>query len=285
MKITKLPLLCLFLLLFSQQMPGMNIIKFEPAIIEVDYIKHVVLDTVNPDSDFNNTVMTLRLGRTTSSFFSPKKIWRDSLLHYNYQLEYQLHKEAMAQGNNHLGGKEKEFIFKNYPVGHITAINSFDMSRWTYSELWEKPEWILKDSTAIILNMECSMAECSYRGRKWYAFFTTEIPFSDGPWKLCGLPGLILKAWDSRSHYIFEATGIRTENLQDVGIYDYLASEPLKTTHDRYYTDWHKSLHEDIGYKLSQAGFFDPKYPKIPSPRVIPHRNYDFEETDYEHLP
>lgn len=39
----------------------------------------------------------------------------------------------------------------------------------------------------------------------WY---TTEIPIGEGPWKLFGLPGLILRASDSKEHYVWNCIGI-----------------------------------------------------------------------------
>lgn len=35
-----------------------------------------------------------------------------------------------------------------------------------------------------------------------------DLPYSDGPWKLCGLPGVIMKATDSRDLFSFSAIGM-----------------------------------------------------------------------------
>lgn len=64
-----------------------------------------------------------------------------------------------------------------------------------YEEPFEEMTWkIISDSVKTILGYECMMAETNYHGRTWKAWFTTEIPVQDGPWKLRGLPGIILEA-------------------------------------------------------------------------------------------
>lgn len=72
--------------------------------------------------------------------------------------------------------------------------------------------WELLDSTTTILDYECNLATADYHGRKWKAWFTTDIPVNDGPWQLCGLPGLIMKAETDDGDYGFEIIGIQKCN-------------------------------------------------------------------------
>lgn len=92
--------------------------------------------------------------------------------------------------------------------------NSIVYNKWAnepgyYTEPKTEQQWtIVEDSTQNILGYECIMATMDYHGRKWKAWFSPEIPISDGPWKFRGLPGLILKAEDSNKLFHFTATGL-----------------------------------------------------------------------------
>lgn len=70
------------------------------------------------------------------------------------------------------------------------------------------PQWKIESETQEILGYTCQKATTKYLGRNYVAWFATQIPINSGPWKLRGLPGLILKAQDYNKEYIFEAIGI-----------------------------------------------------------------------------
>ncbi|MDT0691201.1 GLPGLI family protein [Salegentibacter sp. F188] len=65
-------------------------------------------------------------------------------------------------------------------------------------------DWELKKRTKKIGNFKAKKAIGEFRGRTYTAWYTTEIPLPYGPWKLQGLPGLILEAYDeSKEMYLY----------------------------------------------------------------------------------
>jgi GLPGLI family protein len=56
---------------------------------------------------------------------------------------------------------------------------------------------------------QCKLAVGEFRGRVYEAWFAPEIPINAGPWKLAGLPGLILEARDRKGIIQFVFAGLR----------------------------------------------------------------------------
>ncbi len=48
-----------------------------------------------------------------------------------------------------------------------------------------------------------------------------DIPISQGPWKFCGLPGLILKVQDDALEYVFECVGIEQQKHSIIQLNNY----------------------------------------------------------------
>ena len=103
----------------------------------------------------------------------------------------------------------KTYIYKNYPQGNITVTDGLSMQDYIYEDELNAQQWEINDSTKTILDYQCQMATCDFRGRQWTAWFTTDIPVSDGPWKFSGLPGLIMEAYDKGNQYVFTIVGLQ----------------------------------------------------------------------------
>ena len=100
------------------------------------------------------------------------------------------------------------YVFTNPSEETLTFYSLFGEDLGHYTEPLTEMEWtMVEDSTANVLGYECILAESNYHGRHWKAWFTPEIPMSFGPWKLHGLPGLILKA-EADGGFSFMATGL-----------------------------------------------------------------------------
>ncbi|WP_294307009.1 GLPGLI family protein [uncultured Chryseobacterium sp.] len=74
-------------------------------------------------------------------------------------------------------------------------------------------KWKLENDTKNYLGFKVQKATTDFGGRKWIAWFTKEIPFSEGPYKFQRLPGLILQIKDTQENYIFNL--IKSTNLPE----------------------------------------------------------------------
>ena len=268
--------------IFTNCIFAQKIEVYEPAILEIEYYRRQVTDTLNRENDFLGDDIRLRIGKNISMFYNYKNIWYDSLGCYNPELQWQIHETFYTNKKTQQDippfGRNLEVIYKNYKSKKLD-LYYFGYNAWHYTEDMEVPKWNLLDSTKIILNYPCQLAVSQYRGRIWYAWFTLSIPISDGPWKLHGLPGLILEAYDSNKDYSFTVTGMRTEGIPDVALYNYKEREWLTTTRQQYL----KTRHRDIN--TNQAAMYSTMYninlEGKKNKAKPPHRNYDMEERDY----
>ncbi len=63
--------------------------------------------------------------------------------------------------------------------------------------------WTIEQETKQIDRFVCQKATGTFGGRVYTAWFAPDLPFAYGPWKLCGLPGLILEAEDADREVVF----------------------------------------------------------------------------------
>lgn len=109
------------------------------------------------------------------------------------------------------------YVFRDFKKDSIVfrEVGSKFMNAVIVTDKWEKIMWEIIDETKKIGEYPCKKANCKFRGRNYTAWFTEEIPISSGSWKLYGLPGIILEAYDSQMEFYAIAKEIKI-NLIDV---------------------------------------------------------------------
>lgn len=70
-------------------------------------------------------------------------------------------------------------------------------------------DWKILNEEKQLNTLSCQKAVGTFRGRTYTVWFAPEIPVPYGPWKLCGLPGLILEATDHKNQIIFKANKVK----------------------------------------------------------------------------
>lgn len=71
-------------------------------------------------------------------------------------------------------------------------------------------EWEITNNKRRIGGFECFQAFGEFRGISYEAWFTTSIPVNYGPWKITGLPGLILKLNNEDKRFTVTAYNVNT---------------------------------------------------------------------------
>ena len=94
-------------------------------------------------------------------------------------------------------------IYGNYPDGMMTTREFLAPRMYVIEEPMNAQQWTLTDDTLTVMGYACKTATCEYAGRGWTVCYTEDIPSTAGPWKLHGLPGLIVRATDNQGIHSF----------------------------------------------------------------------------------
>lgn len=130
--------------------------------------------------------------------------------------------------------KFSEKIVKHYPdmkMDYIEKIASgFSPINIGYSET-VKFDWKISNDKAKIGEYNTQKATTEFGGRNWTAWFTTDLPFQDGPYKFSGLPGLIVKIEDEGKNYSWVLQGNKkVPDWKELTYMEKLSNVGLKVT-------------------------------------------------------
>lgn len=178
--------------------------KPDTAIAVITYAFRHMRDTTNPGKLYTEN-MNLFLGRRSSVYKTADKELADSLAAESFKAS---------------GGKSvnitKLYTFSQlymYPDSHqLYVFDRVMFDKYIMEDEWPSIDWKITDETKKISQLNCQKAIGAWRGRTYVAWFCADLPFHAGPWKLNGLPGLIVEAVDTRQQVSFKFAGYRTLN-------------------------------------------------------------------------
>lgn len=143
-------------------------------------------------------------------------------------------------------------VFCDSKSGKLTYFNEmpgYFSKRIAYTEIYPAITWEMGTRLDSINGFLCFDAKATYGGRKWHVWFTPDVPSNAGPWKLCGLPGLILLAEDDKLHYRFECLFLGYEKIPIV-MYDI----PTDNMSKRQWLRIEKGMYQSPYHYFSNGG-------------------------------
>lgn len=166
---------------------------------------------------------------------------QDLVLYYSHMIDTKKETKGVLSGKVDTQGNSVTNIFSeiycNRQTGIMTIVcgDFFDRNKMKdYLQQMPDIKWQLQTGEKQVCGYKCYHAIATYGGREWSVWYTTEIPYTYGPWKLNGLPGMILYATD-KNNFTFECIEI-IQRVSPIVSYHYSSIQHLKNleTYLRY---------------------------------------------------
>ena len=155
--------------------------------------------------------------------------------YYSYNM-YQKDSINKATNNTNTNWSSLEPIIRNRNSTINTNYRGINHYVYTY-QTDDKINWKLSNETKTLQNYTLQKATADFGGRHWTAWFTKDIPLSEGPYKFQGLPGLIVQLYDSQMQYNFSlAKNINLSKTYDTSDFleNRIGNKPLSVSEKNF---------------------------------------------------
>lgn len=198
----------LFLLFFYAESKEQNTV-----IGSITYDFSFLQDPKNQNSIFEE-IMVLKFSKTNSVF-------KSQVFEQSQKLEDERMKKVFEKttgnvivdtGKSLLIGSPVQY-FNFYKEGVNYQTNYFIGTKYLIKQPLERINWKIENTVKGIGGFGCQKAVGVSHGRTYIAWFCADIPYSYGPRKLQGLPGMILEAYDENKEVVYK---LRSVDLRPV---------------------------------------------------------------------
>lgn len=201
----------------------------------------------NNKEDVKSEMMYLDIDKNGSNYYSRTKFVSDSISRADIEKQVKSFSGSISVNRKENQGLVSFKVTKKYPDFNTYLFRSIATDQYKIKED-QKPEWKILQDKQKIGEYNTQKATANFGGREWIAWFSTDIPFQDGPYKFYGLPGLIVKIEDTTGSHIMTLVGNKTvdqavgnqkevELPQNMRIYG-MGGKEIEVTEDQFRKVW-----------------------------------------------
>lgn len=173
----------------------------EPALGRIHYEFVHINDTLEPEKPRREEmVVYLGQGAHLYSSYASERMMQ--------QVRKQMDDPGFDGNLTIRGGRNtSESYLTDLVSRRFTLLHRLAGQQYAVEDVYPQIDWEIGEETREIGGYLAQQATGRFGGRDYTAWFTTELPFTGGPWKLLGLPGLVLEAYDSHRQVEFRYAG------------------------------------------------------------------------------
>ncbi|WP_027384884.1 GLPGLI family protein [Epilithonimonas caeni] len=215
-------------------------------------------------------LMVLDIDKKGSKYYSEYVFQNDSIMDAQFKKNMAAHSDNPVE----MSGKQGVVgykVLKSYPDFKINHIVSLDMTLYN-ADQQVKINWKILPDKEKVGEWNVQKAEAHFAGRHWIAWFSTEIPIQDGPYKFYGLPGLIVRIEDKSGFHKMELKGIKN-NVFERDIFAFEFEKPIPVNYTKYQTIY-KNYRKDPLANFKKAALSGQAYMVDDSGKEIRGQDY-----------
>ncbi|MDV2446362.1 GLPGLI family protein [Elizabethkingia anophelis] len=179
---------------------------------------------IQKNGKINKTNMVLDIDKNFVKFYDYEFLKVDSIRknkNENIQIPSESDQLILRKNNSF---ENKRFHTYGYDYFVITSMDKLD--------------WKVEKERKKVGDFTLQKATANFGGRMWTAWYNSEIPFQEGPYKFRGLPGLIFEVYDSED--IFHYSMVKSESLSKTFetkafLETHYGNKPISITLEQYH--------------------------------------------------
>jgi len=178
----------------------------DTAQVLVHYKFTHVRDTTNKDHPYTEN-MALYIGKTSSAYRSYDNVLEQIEFKKQLQAAMAASPDGRISINRQRRGSGAEYYeFPN--ENKLARKDQLVMETYLMEDAMPTIDWKISNDTMTFGGLHCQKATAHFKGRDYTAWFCPDLPLHVGPWKLNGLPGVIMEAYDAKKDVQFMFDGV-----------------------------------------------------------------------------